>query len=479
VHDDHRVRQSIRNSIARLDRGLVVLGLAFLLTTPLLTPRVSASDEIEYFSYLHSIVFDHDLNFRNEYEHFCNLNLKDCVDSRFKETFLDDHTPTGLQVNFGPIGSALMWFPFYLFAHLVSLALHTLVPVLPADGYSAPYVDAVSFASLFYGWIGLGLSYRIARDYVGEKIALGATVAILFATNAVYYLYVAPAMSHAPSLFASALYVFVWHRTRDSRSHGNWRAWAILGACGAVMTMVREQEAIFLLIPLVESVILAAKSTRNAEGTSASLRLRNQALGLAIMFAAWLIVFSPQLVVYRILNGNFLPAKDVTQKFTWNGAHVGDVLFSNLHGLFSWTPLTLFAVIGLFFLWRRDRLTATAFLLTFAAEVYLLGSFSTWFGGAAFGMRRFVNCTVFFVLGLATLAEALRRRVPLRALAGAGALFVVWNLFFIVQFATGMIPREHAVDFATLAYNQVFEVPTKLGGIAWRFITARGSFFKR
>jgi hypothetical protein len=139
----------------------------------------------------------------------------------------------------------------------------------------------------------------------------------------------------------------------------------------------------------------------------------------------------------------------------------------------------LLAVLGLFLLWRRDRLMAAAFLVAFAAEVYLLGSFSTWFGGAAFGMRRFVNCTILFVVGLALLADWLKRRVDGRVLALGGALFVVWNLFFIVQFATGMISRDLPVDWATLAYNQAFVVPQRLGGIAWRFLTARGSFYRK
>jgi hypothetical protein len=504
-----------RRLLARLDRGLVLLALVFVLTFPLLTPRVAASDEIEYFSYLHSLFFDHDLNFRNEYEHFCNLNYADCVQSRFKETFLDDRTPTGLQINFGPIGSALLWTPFYLAAHPVALALHHFVPSVAADGYSAPYIYAISFASLLYGWLGLAFAYLLARDFVEEKIAVGATLAILFATNAVYYLYVAPAMSHADSLFASALFVFIWYRTRVARARGDWKAWVLLGACGALMTMVREQEGLFILIPVVESVITAARSTRTAtnekqskslleqpiravagdlQTTNESTRrasdpfirslhpltcLRLQLVGLAMMGITWLVVFIPQFVVYRVLNGNFLPAKDVTQKFTWNGAHIPDILFSNLNGLFSWTPLVLFAVLGLFLLWRRDRVMAAAFLVAFAAEVYLLGSFSTWFGGAAFGMRRFVNCTILFVLGLALLVDWLKPRVPLRVQAGLGALFTVWNLFFIVQFATGMIARGQPVDFAQLAYNQVVVVPQRLGSIAWRFFTARSTYYKR
>jgi hypothetical protein len=473
-------RFPVLRTLAHLDHGLVILGIVFLLMLPLLTPRVSASDEIEYFSYLHSVIFDHDLNFRDEYEYFCNLDLQDCVDSRFKETFLDEYTPTGLQVNFGPIGSALLWAPFYLTAHLATLALQHFSPTVKADGFSASYIYAISFGSLLYGWVGLAMAYRIARDYVEEWIAVGATLAILFATNAVYYMYIAPAMSHAPSLFASALFVFVWYRTRGSRAAGRWASWVLLGACGALMTMVREQEGLFILIPLIETIVSAAKTIHESSFRAPqSMRLATPIAGLAVMSATWLVGFVPQFLVYKVLNGNFLPAKDVTQKFTWDGAHILDILFSNLHGLFTWTPLTLLAVIGLVFLWRRDRIMAAAFVLTFAAEVFLLGSFSTWFGGASFGMRRFVNCTVLFVIGLAVLADMLKGRVRPAALATVGALFAVWNLLFIVQFATGMIPRAEPVDFAVLFYNQVFQVPPRLAGIGWRFLTARGTFYKK
>ncbi|MGE5140252.1 MAG: glycosyltransferase family 39 protein, partial [Rudaea sp.] len=463
--------------------GTLVLAVLFVLTLPLLTPRVAASDEIEYFSYLHSIVFDHDLDFRDEYQHFCDLNPPDCTASRFRETFLDQQTPTGLQINFGPIGSALLWLPFYLFAHPVALGLHALNPAIPADGYSLPYIYAISFSSLLYGWLGIILSYRLAREFVGEKIALGAALVVLFASNAVYYLYVAPAMSHANSLFASALFVFIWYFTRASRGRGEWKPWVLLGLSGALMTMVREQEAIFVLLPLVEQAALltgiTSPGSAHDAGRPPARRAAAAVTGLGAMGLAWFVAFVPQLVVYRVLNGNFLPARDVTQKFTWDGAHILDVLFSNFHGLFSWTPVTLLAVLGLVYLWRRDRVVALAFIITFAAEVYLLGSFSTWFGGAAFGMRRFVNCTVLFIVGLALLADAARRRIPLAFLAAGGLLLVVWNLFFIVQFATGLIDRQRPVDFGKLAYNQLLVVPERLAAIAWRFITARGSFYKK
>ncbi|MCG3142168.1 MAG: hypothetical protein HDKAJFGB_03556 [Anaerolineae bacterium] len=460
----------------RLERGLALALILFAASLPFVTPRVAASDEIEYFSYLPSILLDGDLNFRNQYEYFCKLNPTDCVKSRFQETFLDLKTPTGLQINFGPMGTAVLWLPFYLLAHGFALAAQNLNPAFVANGVSQPYIFAVSVGSVFWGWLGIYLAYRIARNYFDEALALGSALTILFATNAVYYMYVAPAFSHAASLFASALFVYVWWRTRATRARGKLGHWFALGASGGLMTMVREQEGVLFVIPLVEGVALAYHVWRR-EKTRADLT--RWLMGAATMAAGAFLTFLPQLMVYRVLNGNFLPARNVTDKFTWNGNHILDILFSNFHGLFTWTPIILFAVIGLFLLWRKDKLLAAAFLAALAAEIYLLGSFSTWFGGAAFGMRRFINCTVLFVVGLAAFADALQTRVPRPILAGAGIFLIVWNLFFIIQFVTGMVPRQQPVDMLEMARNQLFGVPPRLLEIAQRFLTNRGSFYKQ
>lgn len=460
----------------KIERGLAVMAVLFLVSLPFVTPRVAASDEIEYFSYLPTLLLDRDLDFRNQYEYFCNLDYEDCVASRFKETFLDLKTPTGLQINFGPMGTAVLWLPFYLVGHLIALLLENANPAFAANGVSAPYIYAVSMGSVLYGWAGMYLAYRIARRYYDEAIALGAALVILFATNAVYYMYVAPTFSHAASIFASSLFVFVWWRTRASRAQGNWKPWFALGASGGLMTMVREQEAVFFVIPFVEGVYLALRVLR----TQAALdELVKWVAGAMVMAGGALLVFLPQLLAYRVLNGNFLPARNVTDKFTWDGSRILDVLFSNFHGLFTWTPVVLLAVVGLIFLWRKDKFLAAVFLITFAVETYLLGSFSTWFGGAAFGGRRFINCTVLFVVGLAAFADALQTRVPRPVLAGAGAALVVWNLFFIIQFVTGMVPRQQPVDMLEMARNQFVGVPPRLIEIAGRFLTNRGSFFGR
>ena len=52
-----------------------------------MTPRIYASDEVQYFSYLRSLYFDHDVSFENEYRYFYDRNI--AQSGGFHETFLE------------------------------------------------------------------------------------------------------------------------------------------------------------------------------------------------------------------------------------------------------------------------------------------------------------------------------------------------------------------------------------------------------
>jgi hypothetical protein len=84
---------------------------------------------------------------------------------------------------------------------------------------------------------------------------------------------------------------------------------------------------------------------------------------------------------------------------------------------------------------------------------------------------------VLFVVGLAAFANALQARIPRPILAAGGVILIVWNLFFIIQFVTGMVARQEPEDMLQMARNQFVGVPPRLVEIASRFLTNRGSFF--
>ena len=90
-----------------------VLLLAGLLALPLFTPRVYGADEIKYFATLRSLLVDRDLHYENEYAHFIE---RDPVAHAGLVPFRDGATATGYRLNDAPIGTALLWAPFYIAA---------------------------------------------------------------------------------------------------------------------------------------------------------------------------------------------------------------------------------------------------------------------------------------------------------------------------------------------------------------------------
>ena len=122
---------------------------------------------------------------------------------------------------------------------------------------------------------------------------------------------------------------------------------------------------------------------------------------------------------------------------------------------------------------NRDRVF-WLLLLEFLVQFYFIICIDTWQGGAGFGLRYIISCTAIFTLSLAALYDALPRRWA----PAISILFIVWNLFMVIQAATGMIPRDGHFSVLQMVRNQFVEVPRRLGDIVYRFLFKRSSFFK-
>jgi hypothetical protein len=444
-------------------RGRGLLVALFVVTLPLVTPRIRASDEIEYFAYLPSLAFDHDLEFGNEYRYFYDRNPGGLA--LFKGTFLDKREPdTGRHINFGPVGSAVLWSPFYLAAHVGVLALRAAGLRFEADGLSAPYVAAICYASAIYGFLGLLLIHDALRRFGGVPDATAAwTVAALWlGTPVLYYMTLAPGFSHAPSLFAVSLLAWLWLRARATEG-GSLVQWIAMGAAGGLAGLIREQDALFLVIPAGWALWEGLRRGRVAEAVK-----RLAALGVTAAF-----VFVPQLFVYGVLTGRFRPSRMVSGKLDPTSPHFLQVLFDPGHGLFVWTPLLFAAFAGLVYaVLRRRDVVASLLTLAFLLQVWINGSLYTWTQGGAFGSRRFISATAVFAWGLAWAASAALPRLGRRAVATALILVVWWNVSLMVQFGLKLMDRQR-LEWPRVAVNQLVEVPPRLGRAAWLFFTDR------
>jgi hypothetical protein len=378
--------------------------VAFLALT--FSPHVQG-DGAGYFAYLHSIVVDHDLNMTDEY-----------AAARAAGTHVAGDTAvvpaTGLPANQFSIGPAVLSLPFYL----VALALKP----SGSPQFEPPFTFAFTLASLLYGALALALIYVWLRRLGHTSgIALVAISGVALATPFLFYAVYDPSYSHMFSAFMVTAFMYVWWSRRATRGLAGWLA---LGVIGGLMALVRWQDA-----PLMAVTLLDVPRAR--------WRLLAMAPGA-------LVAFSPQLVADEVIFGHLTPGAS-TVSFSVLPGHYLDVLFSSFRGLFTWAPVLVAAVAGWWFV--RDGALRAAFAMCFVITLAIIGAFVYWYGGAAFGMRFFINLTPFFAIGLAALASRLR---PAVAWIAAGVV-TAWNLLLILSFSHVMRPDQPRSYQALLA----------------------------
>jgi len=274
-----------------------------------------------------------------------------------------------------------------------------------------PGVSGVIAATLS-AWI----SFRLARRYTDDVSAAVGTLAIWLGSHAIYYSLVSPAYSHAASMFTSALFFSAWLSGRERRSI---RGFAIWGALAGLCALMRWQDAIFALIPAFDALTWRAPAGK-----------RLQALLAA--GAAWVVVFSPQMVVWNALYGQPFAIPQGPSFMQWGSPFLLSVLFSVSHGLFTWAPILVPSVWGLIAWARRERDSGVAVIAVVLVSWYVNAAVSDWWAGEAFGARRFLSLFPLFVLGMATwLHSAASDAARLRRLAVTAALFVANGLLLL------------------------------------------------
>ena len=440
-------------------RQWLLLICLFVVSLPAVSPRIYSSDEIQYFAYLRSLWFDRDLSFENEYRYFYDRGIG--KSEGFRETFLERQTDTGRRLNFGTLGCAVLWSPFYLAGDLAAR-----MSGAPRDGFSRPYVAGVAYGSALYGFLALVLAVLCAGR-LGLN-GFGGALAVWLGTPLLFYMYVAPPFSHACSAFAVALFTYVWLRVRDDWSPAGLAA---LGAAGALMAMTREQDVFFIAGPALDFVLQAARRPLTALPWG----------GLLAAAAGFLLAYSPQLAAYHVVNGHFGPHASVANKMKWYAPHALQVLLSPEHGFFVWTPLAILALVGLMMLPRAASVLGRSghlwicLVLMFVLQVYISGSVDSWTVAGGFGQRRFVALTTVLVIGVAALARPAAGR---RLVVAAVVLTVYWNVALTVEFATRLMDRQR-LEPAKNAYDAFVTLPVQGPSILYRYFVDRSSFYER
>lgn len=370
-----------------------------------------ASDGRDYFVQARSIALEHDL---------------DISDAEVAALEAPGMAPVY------PVGTAILWAPFLLVTHAWLGVLNGLGGAFARDGLSAPYMQAAGLATLCYGFAALALIATWLRRYFVPGIAATATLLVCGGTFLFWYLTVEASMSHGASFFAVTLFLYVWHGTTGASSV---RQWALLGAAAGLMALVRWQDGLFALVLPVDAATAYWRTWRGTAGDGA-LRAGGWLRRHAAMAATAAAVFTAQFWSWHRNSAGWLAVPTGAFHVDWFDAFPANVLFSPHHGLFTWTPLVALAVLGLVPFIRRQPRVGVLLAATFLAQVYVNSVVEVWWGGSAFGARRFAGCGLVFAAGLAALIDWSLRR-PMAAISTVVVPLVCLNLWLMQDVRLG------------------------------------------
>lgn len=434
----------------------ILLGIA-LITTSLHIMKLSAnrwivgSDGLGYYAHIRSLVIDHDLDYANEFRDFNPFGHS--VQNHQKRT------KTGYIANKYPIGPALLWAPFFIIAHILTIGVNHFGLNLQVDGYSFLYQFFVGIGTTFYGILGLYYIFRLVSLNFSHRITTYAIGTIFLSSNLIYYFIWEPSMSHVLSMFSVSLFLYLCLKDFERITPTSF---ALCGLSAGLMIMMRYQNAFFMLVPLAKLISYCFQGGFLWKKLFDSIKA-----GLAFLTAT-ILAFSPQLVLLKIIYGftifqpvlptttNFTGTSDYTiSSFDFLSPKLFSVLFSPHHGLIYSTPIIFICLIGMVIFSRTNIIQGSILLLCFALQWYINATWHAWTFGVAFGGRAFINCTAIFTLGLACVIEFCSNHRKSTSLALGLGFVVAANLSFMSQFILKIVPLAKPVTWLSILKGNV------------------------
>ena len=281
-------------------------------------------------------MIDGDLHYENEFKLFNKFDY-DLLNYNLR-------TSTGHVPNKYAIGPALLWSPFFGLAHFLTYVSNLFGVTLALDGYTVLYQFFICLGSIFYGFLGLLFLYKINRLFFEDDVAVLSVITILLSTNLLNYFISEQTMPHIISMSSVALFAYLSLRDYGKKKI---KSYICLGLTAGLMIMVRNQNALFMMLTLIELMTVSFGPERSRGDILISVR--NGAFFLLVVVFALI----PQFIVWKVIYGEFLVYSYSGEGFYFFAPKLLETLFSSRHGLISWTPIIAFALGGYILYSRR------------------------------------------------------------------------------------------------------------------------------
>jgi len=339
-------------------------------------------------------------------------------------------------------GVAIMEMPLFLIGHAIAKASN-----YEADGFSPPYQYSLAFGILLYCLLSVFLLRKILLRFFSDKTTAYTLLLVMLATNIIQYVAIDNAQSHGPifPLYVLILYFTVkWHEKPKI-------IWAcLIGYIIGLAAICRPTEAVMLFIPL----LWGAQTKESAKEKWNLVKLHKKHIAFTLFFLFLGVL--PQLIYWQIATGFFL--YDVGSKWSFLNPFFS-VLFGFESGWFIYTPITIFFIVGMFYMSPPGKPYPfkKAILWFCLLNIYIIIS---WFDGnpdPTYSCRRLSQSYPLFALPLAAFIEHINLKKWRILFYLLGLYLIGVNLFQIGQYDKTIL---HYTDMNRQYYERIYLNPS-------------------
>lgn len=296
------------------------------------------------------------------------------------------HHSSGNWVMKYPMGQALQFLPWFAVAHILAEPLG-----YPADGFSRPYQAAISWGSLLIALLGLWFLRKVLKEYFSDNVVAIVLICLVFGSNYLEYAGITGAMTHN---WLFTLYTLLIFSTIQFYRRPTFGWAAAIGLLVGWATITRPTEIIVAIIPLFWGV----NSWNSLKHRFTFLGSNFSKIFLAAFFSGGMMFL--QLAYWKYATGEWIVYSYQDQTFTWFPPHIEDVLWSARAGWLVYSPLMLFAVIGIFMLRKRVPEVFPTVIFVSLLALYITSAWDIWWYGGSLGQRAMVQAYPLWAFGL-------------------------------------------------------------------------------
>jgi hypothetical protein len=190
------------------------------------------------------------------------------------------------------------------------------------------------------------------------------------------------------------------------------------------------------------------------------------------MLAVAFLVFAPQIVIWKITTNKFWinPYSFVSEaRFNFLSPQIGNVLFSWHRGLFVWSPILVFSVLGFWKMKGELKSYRWPIILSLLIHLYILSSWFYWWYGDAFGHRGFVDILGMLALPLACFFGSLQKAWIKGLVAFLSTFFIALTFYFFIQFSQGVLPGNVRPLMTWPVYKRILLDPSGVNEL-WQWL---------